>query len=965
MTKSLNDLNASDLARIDAICLDFETRLRAGNAPSIDDIVAERGGEHENILRQELLAVAKEIEAPSTTSDSARPAVPFAFSESAGSSSTENRTPDNTRASVESATEQHEPRDSGTGDLPRPGESIGPYRIESELGRGGMGVVMRATDTRLDRAVAIKILAIQGDHHHEQLAERFQREAKAVARITHPNVVELFDIGSFNGLPYVVMELLQGDLLLDYQRQRKMTPSEVRSIGAQLADALATSHSFGVIHRDLKPQNVMLSTRSSSDGNDVTLMMPASDELAAAITNNAPGATPKPTDGIQVKLFDFGLSRSPLRGSEMAAPADAGESSDIDAETRVGMIMGTPGYMAPEQARGESVSPAADIFSLGCVLHEAFYGQRAFDGSTPADRFAATLRETPLVDPIRRREDVELAEIIESCLAKDIDARPSSAAQLAKRLGAEAVRPLAAASSHPTSPSQDNAPTMGPADGGFSRRRFAEGIAGGMLGLSYAGWMSMSQSNAMRTIESIGVLSLVDANANTPSDSSPIGPRISTPGEQLSVSLVNALSRADGLTVPRFFPLVASEPAEYIAAAETLQVDALVDGDFRRSGDDSLEVDLRIVSGTNGKLLWADTVKVPAGDSLVERKVLAERLASEVGRVIRDYDEGASPQTPKDPEVFSCINKGVAALDPDRKEALRSSLKCFRHAAGLDKGFDEAQGGLATAALILAYRSDKSSDPSSQTLLKYASDALAAVGDSQHPAVRLARAIYEWQIERSYESARLTLVDLGQQHRNEWLAHHQLGMLSLTLGDDDTAIDHLERASLLARTVQSVQADLVRAFWFQEGGRQAAITRAKVLLNANPDDIHARGLLIDLYEDQEDYQAAADLDNQFGELTGVSPTTVSREAYFERRGGRLTDIPYGSFDRQSNRIIHLMRRNVAVAGFEEIFLAWQSEVPPSMPYLLARHPALRPLRSTEAATRILPAPSTISTGPLG
>lgn len=944
MTKRLNDLNASDLARIDAICLDFETRLRRGESPSIDDLVAEHGGQHHEVLRQELTAVLQEIESPSGVT---REETPFSS----------DALPNEQRQGASRSTVQSlaSPPD---GVLPGPGDSIGPYRIENELGRGGMGVVLRATDTRLDRAVAIKVLAIQGEHY-EELAERFQREAKAVARITHPHVVELFDIGSHNGLPYVVMELLQGELLLDYQRRRRLSPAEVRMIGAQLADALATSHSFGVIHRDLKPQNVMLAARSKADASQETLVLSASSDAVQAVSNHhsntGTSATSNPGPELQVKLFDFGLSRSPLRGEELTQASDGTSGSEIDTATRVGMIMGTPGYMAPEQARGEVVSPAADIFSLGCVLHEAFYGNRAFDGETPADRFAATLRETPSQDPIRRRDDPDLAEIIESCLAKDVDARPASAAQLANRLGADPTQLASANRFAPTPIDENGAVTAGSNDGTFSRRRFVEGVAGGMVGLSYAGWQSMTRSVDMRKIESIGVLSLTDADlGEPPTPLAPLGQRYATSGEQLAVSLVNALSQAEGLTVPRFSPLVATSPGEYIEAAEKLQVDALVDGDFRRLGDQSLEVDLRVTSGFNGKLLWADTVKVPAGDSLVERKVLAERLASEIGRIIQESDQDVSTDPPQDTEVFSCINKGLAALDPDREDALASSLHCYDHAVGLDGGFAEAQGGLATVALLLANRGGEPTEPDDPPLIKTASDALAAASQSNHPTVLLARAMYQWQIDHDYDAARVTLTELVEKQHNDWLAHHQLGMLLLTLGDDDGAIDNLERAARLASTVNSVQADVVRAFWFRDGGRQQAIDRAKVLLSRTPDDVHAKGVLIDLLEDQEDYRAAADVDDQFGEIEGVSPTTVSRDAYFARRKERLAAIPYGPFDPGSNRVIQFMRSNVILSESEQIVLRWQGELPPSMPYLLARHPALRALRGTEAAKRILP-----------
>ena len=230
------------------------------------------------------------------------------------------------------------------------GDRLGPYEILAPLGAGGMGEVYRARDTRLDRDVAIKVLPEHLARSREALA-RFEREAKVVAALSHPNILALYDVGTDQGFSFVVTELLEGEILRT-RLARPMPWRKAVEIGLALADGLAAAHTKGVVHRDLKPENIFL----TSDG--------------------------------RVKILDFGLASY----RPAAAPPAA---SSVPTQTDAGTVLGTVGYMSPEQVRGERADPPSDIFSLGCVLYEMLSGHRAFARETASQTMAAILEAQP------------------------------------------------------------------------------------------------------------------------------------------------------------------------------------------------------------------------------------------------------------------------------------------------------------------------------------------------------------------------------------------------------------------------------------------------------------------------------------------------------------------------------------------------------------------------------------------
>src|SRR5216683_3021489 len=255
------------------------------------------------------------------------------------------------------------------------GVRLGPYEILAPLGAGGMGEVYRARDPRLNREVAIKVLPERLANDPQALA-RFESEAKAVAALSHPNILAIFDVGADQGVTYAVTELLEGETLRSHLGRAALPWRKAVEIGIAIVDGLAAAHSKGIVHRDLKPENLFL----TSDG--------------------------------RVKILDFGLARS-------IAPSTC-DPADAPTLTQENVILGTAGYISPEQLRGKPADARSDIFSLGCVLYEMVAGRRAFSRETRGQTLAAILEaQPPELATMGKQVPAGLENVIAQCLEKN------------------------------------------------------------------------------------------------------------------------------------------------------------------------------------------------------------------------------------------------------------------------------------------------------------------------------------------------------------------------------------------------------------------------------------------------------------------------------------------------------------------------------------------------------------------
>ena len=279
------------------------------------------------------------------------------------------------------------------------GTRLGPYEIQSPLGAGGMGEVYRARDTRLDRTVAIKILPSHLSENSEA-KQRFDREARTISSLNHPNICTLHDVGSQDGVDYLVMEYLEGETLADRLRKGPLPGAQVLKYGIEICDGLEKAHRSGVTHRDLKPGNIMLTKTGA-------------------------------------KLMDFGLAKALVAHADATSGLTVTMTTPIGSHplTAQGTVVGTFQYMSPEQVEGKEADARSDIFALGAVLYEMATAKRAFEGKTAASAMAAVLEREPApISSVQPMSPPGLDHVVQGCLAKDPEARWQSATDIVREL---------------------------------------------------------------------------------------------------------------------------------------------------------------------------------------------------------------------------------------------------------------------------------------------------------------------------------------------------------------------------------------------------------------------------------------------------------------------------------------------------------------------------------------------------
>jgi serine/threonine-protein kinase len=534
------------------------------------------------------------------------------------------------------------------------GQTVTHYRILDKIGEGGMGVVYRAEDTRLGRQVAVKFLS--ADLSADPLAlERFQREARAASSLSHPHICALYDVGQHKNVPFLVMELLEGQTLRRRLDGQPLGLDHVLDLGAQMADALDAAHALGMVHRDIKSGNVFLTTRG------------------------------------QIKILDFGLAKR--SAGQLLDPAfDTTLFTPAGQHTDTGRTLGTLSYMSPEQARGEELDHRSDLFSFGVVLYEMATGRDPFAGKTPALILDAVLHTRPVPpSAINRRVPHELDQVILKALEKDRELRYQSAAEMRadlKRLRREsdATHTVVSAAA-PVQPASVPARRIG--------RRHVWSAAAAVLVLlaaALAGYLLWRP--AATTIDSVAVLPFASSDAGADTEYLTDG---------IAETLINGLAQLPELRVSaRSLAFRYKGPTvDLQRAGRDLNVTAVVTGRVAARGD-RLVIQADLMRVADGSQLWGGQYNRPMTDLLaVQEEIAAEILAklrpklsgADKQRAMRRYTDNA--------EAYRLYLQGRYHWNTGTIEGYQNAIGYFQSAIRQDANYALAYAGLADSYLLL------------------------------------------------------------------------------------------------------------------------------------------------------------------------------------------------------------------------------------------------------------------------
>jgi len=535
------------------------------------------------------------------------------------------------------------------------GAQLGPYKILAVLGTGGMGEVYRAHDPRLGRDVAIKV---QPEHLtvDPQALARFELEARAVAALSHPNILAIFDLGNDQGIRYVVTELLEGESLGHRVRSGAIPWREAVGIGIDIGEALSAAHSKGLIHRDLKPDNVFLTTDH------------------------------------QVKLLDFGIVRWKPNAMTIENPL-------ISAQTLAGTLLGTMGYMSPEQLRGEPVDAPSDIFSFGCVLYEMLTGRHAFGGESLAETIAAVLKERP--EPPSRLEapiPPDLDRIVATCLEKRPQDRFQSGRALAAAL--RAVGDLARA----TEMSRLLPPV--PRDA---------------------------------AIDSIAVLPFENASGNT---------ELEYLTDGITESLINSLSQLGGVRVVARSTVFKYKGHEVNpeTMGRALKVRALLMGRVTQRGE-LLNIQSELVDVQGGSQIWGEQYTHKFRDIFVVQEVIAREIARKLKlKLSREQRKRLTRRYTENSEAYQLYLRGRYYWNKRTPEWMRKGIENFQLAIQADPEYALAYAGLADCFALLGSYGALSPVDAFQKAKRSALKALEIDNmlAEAHTSLAFTEAFYDW-----------------------------------------------------------------------------------------------------------------------------------------------------------------------------------------------------------------------------
>jgi serine/threonine protein kinase len=604
------------------------------------------------------------------------------------------------------------------------GQTISHYRILEQLGAGGMGVVYKAHDSRLDRALALKLLP-ENLAQQPQALERFRREARAASALNHPGICTIYDIGEQDGRAFIAMEFIDGETLRSHIHGEALGLEEILKLGIEIAEALDAAHTEGIVHRDIKPANIFVTKRG------------------------------------QAKVLDFGLAKLVRKGVAGADTDFAGESPD--SSSIVGIISGTPSYMSPEQIRGDDLDPRTDIFSLGVVLYEMATGRQAFGGGKGGAIIEAVLTRPPVsVRTINPDLPPRLEEIIDKALEKDRDQRYQRAAdmlvdlQQLKRDSDSGQRDTEGNSESLLAVTNDPLPSTGNPRSRTSTRQPGR----------------LRPARASKNIGSLAVLPFENVSRDPENEYLSDG----IPG-----SLINVLA-----TVPRLRVIAQSTAFRYKGRAidpqvvgRELNVQAVLTGRMMQSGS-SLRIGTELVDVATGSQLWGAQFDRKAGDIFAIQDEMSNEISGKLRlQLTRAEKKRLVKRHTEDAEAYRLYLQGRHHWNRWTEEGFYKAIGYFQQAIERDPGYALAYTGLAESYVLLGWNSylpPKEAFPRGKAAAMTALEIDPDLGEA-HTPLAAALWLHDWKWpEAQSEFNRSLELNPAYPTANHWHAEYVMTM---------------------------------------------------------------------------------------------------------------------------------------------------------------------------------------------
>jgi serine/threonine protein kinase/tetratricopeptide (TPR) repeat protein len=736
------------------------------------------------------------------------------------------------------------------------GTKLGPYTILASLGAGGMGEVYRARDSRLGREVAIKVLPEKYAQDADRLA-RFEREARAVATLEHPNILVLHDVGTEQGITYAVMELLEGETLRSQMSHSPLPWRKVLEIGTAITEGLGAAHAKGIIHRDLKPENIFL----CADG--------------------------------RVKILDFGLARMEKSASPLV------ETGSYESrETDTGTVMGTVGYMAPEQVTGKPVDARTDLFALGCVLYEMLSGQRAFPGGTAAEIQAAILRDDPR--PLAK-SDKEIPPSFERLIRHCLEKKPESRFQSARDL-VFALRDLSTESgmARPFQPDSQK------------RSLLLAGLITALIILGIVSALVYSWSIFRRPANGPGPAAYAPATSDSvavlPFENASADPEIDYLCDGTTENVINSLTQLPKLRVIARSTAFTfkGQKIDPQKTGQDLKVRAVLTGTVsQRNNLPVIQVDL--VDVVDGVQLWGKQFPLRPSDLVGMQEEIVGQVAEKMEIPLTDeLKKRLTRRSTEKGEAYRLYLKGLYYVNKAAQEDLTKALDNFDRALEIDPTFALPRVGKANAyyALSNIYFAPREVMPKVRAAALEALRFDPALGEA-HALLGVVNALYDWTWPEAEAEFRRAL----QLNPGSASTHVYYGVCMASTGRFDESVRELKLTQELDPLSPFIVAYSILPLYFARQHEQA-IQQLRSASNLDPKYHMFHAYLGLNYEETGEYSKAI---AEFEETIKLEDNTEGKAqlAHAYAVGGRPEDAR-----RLLQNLLELSKNNRYVSAFD-------------------------------------------------